>query len=71
MSIRLLKMRDVVQKVGLSKSQILRMERAGTFPSAILISTRARRWLEGEVDVWVEERVRESRGTHNFGKYLN
>ncbi len=57
-SIRLLRLPEVMERVGLSRSTIYdRMER-GTFPKSHKISTRAVGWNEYEVNEWCLEVVK-------------
>lgn len=51
---RLLDLRDVSAKVGLGKSSIYRMVDSGTFPAPRQVGAKAVRWLESEIDAWME-----------------
>lgn len=53
---RVLRRRDLRQKVGLSDTQIWRMEKAGIFPSRRQISPGLVGWLESEVDEYLRSR---------------
>ena len=52
----LLSRRDVEQKVGYSCSTIYRIMKVHGFPKPIKIGA-ACRWLEDEVDQWINERI--------------
>ena len=54
---RVLRRRDLLMKVGLSKSQIDRLEAAGKFPRRLQLGPRAIAWVEAEVELWLEDRV--------------
>lgn len=53
-STRVLRIRGVCARVGLSRPQIYKMEREGKFPRRINLTGRSRGWLEHEVDAWLE-----------------
>lgn len=58
---RLIRLAEVKNKVGLSRSTIyLRIER-GTFPTPISIGGGRVAWLESEVDEWIDNAINESR----------
>jgi len=43
----------VVEKTGLSRTTIWRMEKAGTFPKRKMISPRRVAYLESDIDQWI------------------
>jgi predicted DNA-binding transcriptional regulator AlpA len=53
-----LRLREVCSLTGLSRSTIWRLERAGTFPARIVLSTNAVGWLAQEVSNWLAARPR-------------
>ena len=53
MSERLIKSREVLDRTGLSRSTIWRLERQGAFPKHRRISANAVAWLEHEVSAWI------------------
>ena len=55
-SLRLLRVRDVSEKTGLSRAYIYKLERQGEFPQRRQISENCVGWLEHEVDAWVLSR---------------
>lgn len=57
---RILRMRDLPQKVGFRPSTIYEMVAAGRFPPPFKIvpGGRASGWLESSVDAWLDERSR-------------
>jgi prophage regulatory protein len=60
-----LKIKTVKERVGLSEGEIYKRVQRGAFPSPIKLGgdkARASGWLEHEVDQWIHDRVRESRG---------
>ena len=54
---RLLRIKEVEKRVGISGTQIRRLERAGHFPARAEISERSFGYAEDEVDHWIEERL--------------
>ena len=48
---------EVHALVGLSRTTIWRMERAGQFPRRVLLSARAVGWQECELKAWVARRL--------------
>lgn len=55
-SLRLLRLREVMQVVGLKKSTIYNMIKQGTFPKPIKISSRAVAWLADAIMTWINMR---------------
>jgi predicted DNA-binding transcriptional regulator AlpA len=53
--IRLLDMHEIVMKTSYSRSTINRWRKAGTFPYGTLYGNSTRRWLESEVDEWINK----------------
>jgi prophage regulatory protein len=49
----LIKLKDVLERVPLSRSQVYKMITAGTFPSQVQISGRAVAWKSDEIDAWI------------------
>lgn len=56
---RLLRLPEVRQRVGLSRTEIYRRIRRGDFPAAVPLGQRASAWDSVEVDRWIAERVAE------------
>ena len=63
--IRMLRLPDVLQKTGLSRSQIYRLIALGSFPAQIQLSDRAAGWIEVEIDHWLQTKVDVSRGNRH------
>lgn len=59
--LRLLRLPDVEQRVGLRRSMIHRLEQAGKFPKRVRISERSAGWVESEITAYIAQRIRESR----------
>jgi len=56
MGSKLLNLRQVVELVGLSRTTLWRLERAGQFPRRVQVSTKAVRWHQAEIFDWIESR---------------
>jgi prophage regulatory protein len=54
---RLLRPVEVLHRLGVSRSQLHRMERAGDFPTRFYLRRQASGWLEEEVDRWLLDRA--------------
>jgi len=50
---QLLRLVSVITKVGLSKSEIYRRVKLGTFPAPIKLGARAVAWSQKSIDDWV------------------
>ena len=72
---RILRLPDVMDRVGLRKSAIYSRIASGEFPAPIPLGARAVGWLETEVDEWLNARIDaarvERREPHALGsKYI-
>lgn len=57
-----LRLPQVKQRTGLSRSSIYAKISRGEFPSPVNLGARAVGWLESELDEWISDRVSEARG---------
>lgn len=55
---RLLRLPEVIAKVGLGKSSIYEGVRLGTFPAPVKLSRRAVCWPASAVDAWIADRIK-------------
>ena len=53
---RLLRLKEVVQMVGLSRTSIYRLVDSGDFPHPIRVGPRAVRWRLRDIEQWISER---------------
>jgi prophage regulatory protein len=60
-TVRCLRRKAVLEKVGISATQLFNLEKAGDFPAHFMLSPRCAAYLEAEVDAWLEKRA-ERRG---------
>lgn len=59
---QLLRRPALSRKVGLSRSTIYRLEAVGLFPRRLRLSQWAVAWDAGEVEAWIEARMRAGGG---------
>lgn len=56
-SARLLRLKQVVSKVGLSRSQIYKLIAKGSFPEQIKIGPKISAWPEHTLDQWISRQI--------------
>ena len=56
---KLLKLPDLIEITGMSRSTILRMIDEGKFPRPIKLNLRTNAWVEAELKDWVNSRIAE------------
>ena len=61
LGVRFLRLPEVLERTGLSRSTIYVRLAEGRFPRPIPLGARAVGWIESEVDEWIRERIEESR----------
>lgn len=54
MTTRLIRMKEVISKTGLSRSRIYQYIGEGKFPASVSLGERSVCWVESEVDKWIE-----------------
>lgn len=54
---QLIRLPQVRQTVGLSRSEIYRLISVGRFPRPVPLGERARAWDADEIQTWVRERI--------------
>ena len=54
---RVIRIKEVCQKVGLSRPSVLRKSREGTFPMKINVGAKAIGFIEEEVEQWLQEQA--------------
>lgn len=60
---RILRLPDVQDRTGLSRTTIYRWRAEGRFPQAVPLGTRNVGWIESELEAWVRERMAERPGS--------
>ncbi len=66
----MLRMKDVIQRTGLSKSQIYLMISRGDFPRQYEIGQNSVCWLEEDVTSWREAVIRKNLAKRGSSKLL-
>lgn len=61
-SVKILRLQAVIEKTGLSRSCIYDYIQKNRFPKPISIGDRSVGWVESEIDHWINQRIRQSRG---------
>jgi prophage regulatory protein len=54
---RILRIRTVLDRTGLSRSTLYRKVQNGTFPKQVQISTRCAGWRESSVNAWMKNPI--------------
>jgi len=54
---RILRLPEVIDRVGLRRASIYVHMSQGSFPKAIAIGSRAVGWLEHEIEAWLKARI--------------
>ena len=57
----ILRLPQVIQRTGLSRSSIYLRMANNEFPESVSLGGRAIGWLENEIDEWIVERIEQSR----------
>ena len=56
---RILRQRQVIERVGYSPMHLWRLEKAGRFPRRIKLGPNSVGWVSTEIDAWIEARIAE------------
>ncbi|WP_273150760.1 helix-turn-helix transcriptional regulator [Methylophaga thiooxydans] len=56
---RILRLKDVMAKTGLSRSCIYKYITEGKFPESIKLGQRSVGWVESEIDEWLESKAKQ------------
>jgi len=54
---RFLKLTEIVEVTGLSRSSIYRLVEIGQFPQQVKLGSRSVAWLSTEIDDWMTNRI--------------
>ena len=54
---RILRLPSVTERIGLKRTAIYDMVRAGAFPKPVPLNDKSVGWLESEVEAWIASRV--------------
>jgi len=61
---RLIRIRDVMERTGLSRTVLYRKIQHNDFPQPVRITIRCVGWLESEINAWVNQRIEGSRSNN-------
>jgi prophage regulatory protein len=56
-TMRFIRVREAIEKTGLSKSSIYDLMAQGQFPQTVRLGGRSVAFVEGEVDAWMAQRI--------------
>ena len=62
---KIIRLPEVKNKTGLSRSTIYLSMAKGTFPKTISLSERAVGWLDSDIEQWLDKRIAASKVTNN------
>ena len=71
MSTRLIRMKEVISKTGLSRSRIYQYIGEGRFPASLSLGGRSVCWIESEVDKWIANTIEQRGNNILYGYDLN
>ena len=57
---KVLRLKDVIQIVGLSRSSIYALKASGSFPKSFMLGTRAVGWSSDDIESWLNSRITNS-----------
>jgi len=60
---RIVRLPEVKQLVGLSRSELYRRMALNEFPKSISLGKRSVGWIESEINEWISEIIKRSRDT--------
>ena len=63
-----IRLTKVLEKTGISRSQLYRLIQAGKFPHGVKLSERICVWEAAVVDAWMEEKFKVARERNNAVK---
>ncbi|WP_417420716.1 helix-turn-helix transcriptional regulator [Halomonas sp.] len=58
MSMKLIRVKGVMERTGLARSTIYKYISLGQFPQPIKLGTRAVAWVESEIDTWINDSIK-------------
>lgn len=62
MSMKLIRIKDVMERTGLARSTIYKYISLGQFPQPIKLGTRAVAWVESEIEAWINDGIKRRDG---------
>lgn len=71
MTARLIRIKEVISKTGLSRSRIYQYINEDKFPSSVSLGGRSVCWVESEVDNWIENTIEQRDNNLLYGYNIN
>ena len=59
MTFKILRLPEIKEQCGISRSAIYQGMKDGTFPQSIVLGTRMVGWSETEINEWIERKINE------------
>lgn len=59
---KLIKLREVIERTSRPRTRIYLDIKAGTFPAPVKIGPRGIAWVENEIDAWIAARIADRDG---------
>ena len=59
---KILRRKQVIARTGMARSTIYDHMRRGDFPTPVRLGVKIVGWLESEIEAWISDQVRKSRG---------
>ena len=57
MSMKLIRIKDVMERTGLARSTVYKYISEGRFPRPIKLGSRAVAWVESEIESWIQNSI--------------
>lgn len=57
MGMKLIRIKEVLDRTGLGRSTVYKYMSLGEFPQSIKLGTRAVAWVESEIEDWIRETI--------------
>lgn len=57
MSMKLIRIKDVMDRTGLARSTVYKYISEGRFPRPIKLGSRAVAWVESEIESWIQNSI--------------
>jgi prophage regulatory protein len=63
---RMLRLSQVIERMGLKKTTIYALQKTGEFPHSVPLTANSVRWIEAEIEAWIQKR-KSARGQPQSG----
>jgi prophage regulatory protein len=65
--LRILRLPEVVERVGLKRASIYQHMGQGSFPKSISLGPRAIGWIESEIEAWLTAKIKKRKNSETHG----